>query len=371
MNTTKGKQLALIFFNKKICAGDRWTCNVCNALMPQAFNGYTNLYHHVNLHREDMIAERLSKNTQRPRNCFQALSFPPEAQSAFAWLKCVTIPLQPSSFFKQNFFSNHFRLSTISVDLLTRYMSTLTTVVEEKVKSVLPDSFAIILDGWSSGDTHYVSVFASFQVDGRRGFYSVFLAMTTIGDEESFSAKEHYEFFLNHFVCLWKVYWEWWGPHRGRQNTNRAFARRIGSFFVGCHSHRLNLVVIDIPATFDIILEKILHFVKTLSIEIVAAKLCKLTHLCPRLRNDTRWSSIFSTVDRYRRLRKFPLQIDSPDEPEFYLDDENDKELDRLFRILGDLDSVTKALQSPDVSLANAPSFWWSYKEIHLNACAL
>lgn len=47
-------------------------------------------------------------------------------------------------------------------------------------------------------------------------------------------------------------------------------------------------------------------------------------------------------------------QIDLPEVQEAYLNDEEDKEVNHLFWILGDLDTVMKVLQSHDVSLADA-----------------
>lgn len=70
--------------------------------------------------------------------------------------------LAPILFCEQNVIRRHFRHSTISVDALMQYMRFLTNIVPEKVKAILPGRFAIVFDGWTGGDSHYVSAFSHF-----------------------------------------------------------------------------------------------------------------------------------------------------------------------------------------------------------------
>lgn len=37
-----------------------------------------------------------------------------------------------------------------------------TLCVKQKIKTLFPEKVAVIFDGWSRGDTHYVDVFARF-----------------------------------------------------------------------------------------------------------------------------------------------------------------------------------------------------------------
>lgn len=59
-------------------------------------------------------------------------------------------------------------------------------------------------------------------------------------------------------------------------------------------------------------------------------------------------------MDHNKNLQRFLPQIDVSDMYELCLNNEDDKEVGHLFRILGDSASVTKALQSLDDSLAGA-----------------
>lgn len=206
-----------------------------------------------------------------------------------------------------------------------RYMSMLITVVEERIESILPDRFAVMFDGWPGGDTQYMSVFVWFPAHRRCGFDSVVLVMAPMEDADFFSVEEHYEFpklILSVYEKSIKNVVAFVGDNTIK---NRTFACWIGHFFVCCHSHRFILTVNDILATFDTVLEKVYLAMKKTSFQIAAAKLRKLTHLRSKLRNDTRWSSSFSMVNRYRKLQSFFPQIDLPDVQELCLNDEDDK----------------------------------------------
>lgn len=63
-------------------------------------------------------------------------------------------------------------------------MSMLSTFIREKIKSVLPDRFAVIFDGWSGGDTHYVSAFATLPGEWPKDLDSVLLASVPMGEED-------------------------------------------------------------------------------------------------------------------------------------------------------------------------------------------
>lgn len=41
-------------------------------------------------------------------------------------------------------------------------MEKLTNQVEIKIRHRIPEHFALVFDGWSHGDNHYVGIYASF-----------------------------------------------------------------------------------------------------------------------------------------------------------------------------------------------------------------
>lgn len=114
--------------------------------------------------------------------------------------------------------------------------------------------------------------------------------------------------------------------------------------FVGCHSHRFNLAVYNILANYATIIEKIHLLMKNMSFQIDAAIFCTLTHLRLKVRSDTHWSSNFEMMQPYIKLRHFVAGIDLPIVLEICPIADDDYKVERLCRILDDLDSITKAL---------------------------
>eukprot|EP00171_Calliarthron_tuberculosum_P021943 IDg21943t1 len=73
-------------------------------------------------------------------------------------------------------------------------MSSLQQLLSEKISALLPDKFAIVFDGWSSGITHYVAVFATFVTEDAKQYEHVLFAFSPMGEEEFFDAQEHVDF---------------------------------------------------------------------------------------------------------------------------------------------------------------------------------
>lgn len=130
----------------------------------------------------------------------------------------------------------NFRHNSISVDTLMQYLSWMTKYVKFKMKETLPQLFAVVSDGWSGGDTHYVAVYATFLASVLSRYESVFLALLQMGNEVLHAAEDHYSFLKfvlsvydgaidNVVVLVWD-----------NRNTSCAFGGRVGPMFVGCHS---------------------------------------------------------------------------------------------------------------------------------------
>ncbi len=72
----------------------------------------------------------------------------------------------------------------------------LTKIVEEKIRNILPHALAIVFDGWTTSDSHYITMYATFADDCTLGYKSVLLALSPFESEDSQSAENHYEFLL-------------------------------------------------------------------------------------------------------------------------------------------------------------------------------
>lgn len=93
--------------------------------------------------------------------------------------------LHPFYFCEQNATRRHFWHSTINILALMRCMEILANIVKEKMKAILPDRLAIVFDGWTGGESHYVSVFATFPSDQPKSFECVMLSIAPMRDEDS------------------------------------------------------------------------------------------------------------------------------------------------------------------------------------------
>lgn len=74
------------------------------------------------------------------------------------------------------------------------YLTGFTTLVENKVKPVLPQTFSVGLDGWSTGSTHYVAILTVFPSKTLDSFIDLLIEMIPIGEEISKTTEEHIEF---------------------------------------------------------------------------------------------------------------------------------------------------------------------------------
>lgn len=73
-------------------------------------------------------------------------------------------------------------------------MCQLVVVVEQKIEALLPETFAVVFDGRSRGDTHYVGVFPTYPDLSPLGFRKHLFAMSPMGGEDTLNGNEHYDF---------------------------------------------------------------------------------------------------------------------------------------------------------------------------------
>lgn len=77
--------------------------------------------------------------------------------------------------------------------------------LEEKIAFMLPEKFALVFDGWSTHDTHYVAVFETYPLDVTDYFLSVLLALSPLQRESNQSVDEHVVFIRFVINVFWKT----------------------------------------------------------------------------------------------------------------------------------------------------------------------
>ncbi|RHY24224.1 hypothetical protein DYB25_009153 [Aphanomyces astaci] len=221
--------------------------------------------------------------------------------SLYGWMDLVVAKHLPFSIVEDKTFRRYSNLNPTTAKTLCAAMHKVGKSVEAKIEEVLPARFGVVLDGWSSGGTAYCCVMATFCTDG--ALHSPMLAFAPMLDEGDLSAHQHVEFL--------KVMLELYRRDLGsitfvvgdNCSVNQAMARELDVPLVGCASHRLNLAVRKWMERHEHVLDRIQAIMIRARTVKNRAALRALTHLAPRLRNDTRWSSSYEMVHRFFEIK--------------------------------------------------------------------
>ena len=156
-------------------------------------------------------------------------------------------------------------------------MRLLTERVEEKVRRKLPEKFALVFDGWTTTDYHYVAVFSVFPAENNVGYKAVLLAFSPFVDDSSQDAADDLDYVkwvLNYFGKSLENVVAMIG---GNCATNLLFSSLAKNNFVGCVAYRFNLAVKDIISENTLIVNRAHELIKKLRTLISAAKLRQIT----------------------------------------------------------------------------------------------
>ena len=58
--------------------------------------------------------------------------------------------------------------------------------VEKKISDGLPNTFSLVIDGWTKGSTHFIGLFASYPFNNQNGYCTVLLAFLANGERNIF-----------------------------------------------------------------------------------------------------------------------------------------------------------------------------------------
>ena len=111
---------------------------------------------------------------------------------------------------------------------------------------MLPDRFALVFDGWSCSDTHYLAFFATYPFENVVGYEIVLLAFSPMGDEKSLDAIEHHKFIVKTLKIYKKSLANVVAFVADNCPTNYSTATLSCVPMIGCASHRFNLAVMDV-----------------------------------------------------------------------------------------------------------------------------
>lgn len=75
-----------------------------------------------------------------------------------------------------------------------KYMALLTESFKRKFANNLSENYALVFDGWTSNDTHFMDIFESYPSDKANVYFNVLLYFSPIDNEEELGAEKHFRF---------------------------------------------------------------------------------------------------------------------------------------------------------------------------------
>lgn len=252
----------------------------------------------------------------------------------FRWIEWIVMERLPFSFCARPLTRTNSKLSSVSHGTLMQYMQCTQAYVEEAIKRLLPDTFGLVLDGWIFAVFNDPSTggISTGNPGSRADYYDdldcptrryVLHAFAPLDNEEDLGAQSLFGMMAD-TLSRYDRPWEHVAFMVGDNcSVNQCISRRVGAVpMVGCASHRFNLTVKEHleedPDDKDI-LEKIQFLMKKLSTLRGRAVLWRVSDLAPMQRSDTRWSSVYAMVERYKKLEEVLRTLDHGTVDEFDL----------------------------------------------------
>jgi hypothetical protein len=276
-------------------------------------------------------------------------------KNLYYWLRLVIMSNFPFSVVENQYIREGSKFEPISVDTFMKYFKLLDDAVMMKIKEVLPNKFGLIFDGWSSGTTHFVAIYAVFpSSEGKRE--QVMLAMQPLPDETNQTANNHIDFMISVLGCYGKSRSNVVFICGDNCNTNRRIATDMHLPLIGCRSHLFNLAVENyVHTNFNEEVNTIEKLSGKLRNKKAAGKLrqlgCKLEAVS---RNATRWSSAFEMIKRYREIKSYVTVTNFPELVDYIPTPSAEATIEGMFQTFEKLQSITVALQIEDLRLCDA-----------------
>lgn len=205
--------------------------------------GYTNLSQNMEQQKKFQVhtlKEAVNLNLSTLDSYF---SFSKKYISIHGWLDIIVLTLSPIKTVKNAVTRKHVRHEFISFDTVIKYLHKLMYHTEFSLTTVLPDSFSILHDGWSDGDTKYLCLFASFSAPTANLFGTSFLVFSPMDDETNLGVEEHCKLLKFSLVVYSKNMINVLFLIGDTCNGNKAVSHRLSLPFIGYLYHRFNVDV--------------------------------------------------------------------------------------------------------------------------------
>jgi len=168
-------------------------------------SGYTNLMSHLNDKHPnwpEIYGNFLLSNPQSAKSTSGSMFFKnPKVIKIYSWLDWVVTNNLPISCVSKKEFREYSKLEGISENTFMKYLRLVEKKIDENLKKELPDTFGLIVDGWTQGTTHYYGVFAAYRKDSKN--ITRFLTISPAFDETNFTAQNQADFLAELIVEIY------------------------------------------------------------------------------------------------------------------------------------------------------------------------
>jgi hypothetical protein len=186
-----------------------YKCKKCERMMRQKKNsGFSNLRNHLTscvgknfeMELQQLLAHSnpttSSSSQTRVQQYFQPIYSSREVD-VYKWIEWVVMRHKPLSKVDDSLTREGMKYSAVTSKSIKKYILQLTPLIEAKIWDELAGIvFAITLDGWTEGSTHYVAVFAVYMKNGKAKETMLSCAPIEISanDPVRFGADEHMKY---------------------------------------------------------------------------------------------------------------------------------------------------------------------------------
>jgi hypothetical protein len=364
--------------------GCNWVC-FCGSSRAKTGSGYSNLFSHVkDSHpKYELIFEQVVKagwkgERNSGKKFLEAISqkeeelermglkhrgklhkqtslqllTPEKAVNIWKWIQWIVVKLLPFSFVECAYTRENSCLGPISRKTLVKYINLTAAEVERKISNVIPDSFAIVYDAWTTRSQHFVGTFVTFDTKCILIGFTL-MDMDEDDDEPSFDAFKFMQVISGQLAFYSKDWTNVVCVIGDNCSVNKKLADLVKKPMIGCHSHRFNIGVNAFLAPYEGLLSKLDAIMARLRTLKEAAKLRSKTDYSAVLRNATRWSSTYSMVKRYMIISAF-IDVADVDLADVLLSPAEQLQVSNLLEHLKDLNSVTLKLQVQGFTMSEA-----------------
>ena len=348
---------------KKMRNTATYVCLGCSTRTEISINksaGYQNLAQHVYTTHKDFYDRMTATKGAVVVSLAQAISG--RALNVFGCLDWMVHASLAFTFFSTARTKQYSSLRGMSANTIRKYLHLVSDRIRLGITDALPDNFGIVFDGWSCRNQHFIAVFATYTADGTlktpllsmAPLHSVDVEATDDASKIAHGAREHVLFIKSTLETYSRTLENAKYIVCDNCSVNKRMAKDLGVPMVGCASHRFNLAVQKYMSSgykevIDVV-HKIMVKLKTLN---NGVRLRSMTDLTPNLFNATRWSSYFAMLKRFMLLKPFLADFATTDFRDLLPSLHQEHVLSELLEHLTTLDSITKALQREDISMAD------------------